>query len=478
MALILRDSDTQEQIETTNIEYSDTFENEATTADIELLSDTQSQNLSQDQQVEIYNTASDNIEFTGIVKDLPENYGVNEITVKQNYRELIELDANGRIFYNEDSGAVLRKLITEDIESRGSELLYDGSSTTNIATTAPVGELANFKQIRPEEFGTDLYFVGFPKQETTETVYTVTLDSLSFTGEELQEIETRLIINNLSNIFDIQVQYVDDSNKNYVWELGKIDGEVSENLSVAKAENKTTANTLDPDTNANKLRFIISVDGKLVESRALLIDSIVAKSIDIIDRSTSFDTINIPNSGRDITRKFNRSVSEAVYNILTEEPRNLRVEGGSVFRIEKGGTEADLELIEGVSPVIGWTKDSNPDRVINKITVEGSNDVYVQNKSQTSIDEYGVKSAKVRDFSITNQNEAEQKTRQILEDNAWKDTILSFYIAKTQEVSDLQVGQNVYINFDSIDNQFVLIEINKESSGWVELKFEAESRRL
>lgn len=462
------------------VDFAQNFNNESTLATIIILDNTEESKIGYDEKVEIVNSNND-IEFTGLIKNIDKSSENIELTAQEQYAELIEMEANGRIAYNEDSGDFIKKLITEDVSSEGRKLIQDGDTLTDVSSTAPVFELANFRDLRPEIYGTDLIFLGFPKEETDQGEYTITYDNITPHGDEFTRLETRILANN-SGVFNLYAQYIDDSGTNYIWELGNIDGVNNIELQFEEASQELVSGALDPDNTANynKLRLIIEVNGKMIESRAIAIDGIIGKAISIENRDHNFNSIDITSTNRNITRRFTSSVSEAIYNILSEEPRTLIIdENNNVTLKTKGETDAPLEIIEGETPVINWDVNKNTDKIRNRIIVEGDNDILVEKKSLSSIQTFGfTKTKKIRDLSIQNESDARDRAEQELADLSFEDAKIIIEMPDTTELNNSETGDKIYINYKDINNTFIINEIEKTSDGWTKIKIDAESINL
>lgn len=469
----------QREIETiTTVNFSQNFDNSSTIATLELYDETELDKVDNDTIIEIENE-NNNIEFIGKVKTInTENDGLIEIKLEEQYTELLDYDSNGRIFYEFDSGNAIESLIEEDIRSRGSAIINNGSTLTDYTSNLPVFELTNFSSLRPENYGTNLIFGGFPREETSQTTYQITIDNITPQGDEFNSLELNLLINNLSGVFDVTAQFIDSKNNNYVWQIGAIDGVNQINLPFAKAQNINVSDGLDPtdNNNQNKLRVLISVKGELVESRAIGIDAVIGTSVDIINRNHKFNSIDIPESGRTIQRRFTNTISEAIFSILEEENKKIQInEDNNVTIKEEGGNTTPLEITED-RPIVSFDRSTYSDAIKNEIIVEGDGDVYVSEKSNQSIDTFNFKKTlKVRDTSIKTKKNAIEKARRLLSKHAFKDTQFIVEMPETEEVRNTEVGDEIYVDFNAITNNFVVEEISKQSNGWTEIIIDAES---
>lgn len=465
-----------------DVSFARNFRNEATEATVELFSREEAQSLNLNETIEIRNREGDRV-FIGNVKTTPtgDTQRTYTIKAKQRYVEAFEFHSNNRVFYQEDSGTVMRKLITEDIESRGKELALTCDSLDMIESDAPVVELGEFSTIRPEDYGDDIIFIGYPKNIADDNKYHATFPDIEFKGDELQRLEMRLILNNISGVMDITVQYVDDDNTNYVWELGdSVDGVKELELRVDEARDIDIDKGLDPESNPNTLRIVTEIQGEPVESRAIGIDSIKTASVDVVSRPHGFNSVNIPDTGRPITRRFTESVSEAIYAILEEEKGKLIVdEEDNVQYREAGERDAELEIIKGETPVVSLDVDTDVTRIRNHIVVQGEEDLVVSKESDASRRFFDqTKTYKRRDESIKRETDAIDKANELLNELAFRDTEITVVMPNTGVFEKARTGDNVRVEWDNIQNEFILDEIQDSTDEFIELTLVAESHRF
>lgn len=483
MSYIVHITDADETLDSVvSVNFEQSYENESTIADIVALSpDEVNQKIGNDENIEIEKQSNGNIEFIGKIKEINKSDDQVELSAEEEYTQLHQMESNGRVFYKTDSGDAIESLITQDINSKGKRIIDNSSNLTDKSSNAPVFELGDFSNLQPHEYGTNLLFAGFPVDSTPDTTYNLTYSNITPNGEEFTEFETRMIINNLSGVFSIYAQYIDSNQKNYVWDLGSIDGVTNIVLNVEEAQDLTIDGTLDStdSTNTNKFRFIFQINGQLVEDRAIGIDALLGKSVEIVNRPHDYNTVNIPQSGRTITRKFTNTVASSVYKILEEEEKKLLVDSNkNVIIKEKGENTADLEITED-TPIINFEVNTNSDEIRNKITVEGSGGVFVEETAPSSIQQFGfTKTKKIRDKSIKHEKNAREKAITQLEKLAFKDTKIIVELPNVDELSGTSVGDKILINYENIDNYFTIQSIEKTDTGFTKLVIDAETVRF
>ena len=476
MVTTLKFKDTGETIQNiTNIRYKNTFENKSTLAEFKTPDYTLKDKLNNNRIIEIYK--DNNIDFIGKVKNIESDSQLT-VTLEEQYTELLDFDTHGKIFYERDSGEAIQELISKDIESKGIEIINDGSSLTDVTGTPPIFELADFVELKPEKLGTNLIFCGFPKDTTSQTNYTVTIDNINTKGDIFTYFDLNLITNNKSGSFTIKVQYIDKNNKNYLWDLGEIDGINEYKLARDKAKPQRTKGDLDPslNTNTNKMRLIITVKGKLIEDRAIAIDGIKSKSVDIINRENTFNNVTIPNSGRNIIRKFTNTVSEAVYKILEEENKKIIIDENNNLTVKQKGETSSNLIIDDNTPILEFDTEQDTNNIYNRIIVEGDGDVYAEQESKQSIDYFGfTNTKKIRDTSIKTKKNALEKASKQLEKYSFKDVKIFVETPPLKVAQNTKTGDEIQINLNGINDTFIVKEIEKQNNGKIKFTIDAES---
>lgn len=478
MSYTVQDRSTGTQYESViDIAFNKTYSNRATIADVTFASRQEASGLNLEQEIEILDS-SGNREFLGIVKNKPENFATNDtytIKLEQAYSKLLDFDVNNRTFYQVDSGQVIDSLITEEVDQRGADLVYAGDQTADVTSDATYVELCNFKQIRPESYGTDMLFIGFDSSSSSNQYDTI-IDNITYSGEIIQQIDIHMIANNLGDLFDYTIQYVDANNKNHVWTNDSFDGSGFLHLNLEDARDKEIQGGLDPSVDTEKILIRVELSGTPIEIRAIAIDAIITNSIDVNNRDHGFDAVNVPNSGRDLIRNFTETASEGIYNILQEENKKLIIsEENTVEIVEEGEQSSELE-IDDDTPVIDIDIDTNPDNIINKVIVEGQGDVYTKAEDRGSQSFYGfTKTRRVRDQSLVRGKEAREKADEILRKNAWTDTEITVKVPPLNSLQNTNVGDSIDFTRGSVNTTMIIKEITKSDNDLVKIRMETES---
>lgn len=456
----------------TEVSFSRNDKNSSRKAEITVFGD-ERDDLSLNDVLILENNGSE--EFIGQIKKIPSE-PKNSIKLVENFDDLFSLNGEGRIFYNKSSDTVITKLINETVDTRGLNISYSGDNMTDVSSNAPEFELSNFSSVRPERYGTDMLYIGFPSSSTDSNEYNVTINNIVTDGDYFQKLYISLIANNYGDLFNFEVQYI-ESETNYIWDdIGQIDSRSFVELSLENARDKEkdwalTANS----SNNNTLRIHISLSGTPPERRAIGIDAVITNNINVTSRDSKINNINIPNSDRNITRQFNGSIGNAVQDVLDEENKILEIDQDYNVNVRKKQNTSASLIIDEDTPIITFEPDVDVDKIINKVVVEGANDIYYTDKNQASIDQFNTTNIKrVRDRSIIRMSEAEEKASQILRNNAFKDVNLTIKMPYTENLRNSQTGEIVTVNRQGINGNFILKEINDNSKTWVEVILKGE----
>jgi len=223
----------------TSVEFEKNIESQATLCIFETMQKKTVEDLDMNEEIRVENVETGDVEFRGNIKQLPSGDTKSAYTVKarQKIADAFNFPANNRIFYETDSGEVMRDLIQEDIREKGLSINNTGDDLSQVTSNAPVFELGNFPRISPQQVGDDIVFLGFPDSLVDKTRYNVTFSDIQPDGDRIQQINLRMILNNNGGVFNFKVQYISPKNENMVWDLGdRLNGVVELELSIDEAE--------------------------------------------------------------------------------------------------------------------------------------------------------------------------------------------------------------------------------------------------
>lgn len=458
-----------------DFKYERSFDVEATIAEIVFPKDGEVDNLSLNEEITI--KENNTPVFKGDISKIPteDRKGTKTIRVYGDYAKLFDFQSNGRVFFKEDSGNVMSDLINQNIEIQNRNVLFDGSSLTPVSTSGfDYVELGDFRQIHPEEFGDDSVVCGLQKDNAGS--YHLTIDNVGIKNDELLKLGTRFYINNLSGEFDLEIEYR-ENDKNFIWYLPDADGIVDIDLNPAQAS--STPQLVDQtqlSTNGT-IQFRLQ-STKLIGRRALGIDGITAISANVVNRNVPFNTIDIPTTGREITRKFNENVSEVLFELSREEQGNIITTPDGTVKLKQAfSNQSDLEITDSTD-VFDFYRDADLNAIVNRVVVEGDG-FTIARKEPNSIQFYDTTNTEsIRDPSIKNKSDAEDKATEFLRENAFVDTQLEVILPLFDYWKDVEIGDQIRVNRDGIKGDFLVRDIVKRQDSRIVLRIDAPQNRI
>lgn len=456
----------------TNVDFTRSYSTKSTTADIEMISRTEANSLSLNESLTIKDENS-TIVWGGVIVDIPVPDG-GKVTVrgKSSYENVFNFNANGRVFFREDSGDVMRKLIEEKININDTETINNATSDTDWTSDAPNFELCDFRSLKISDYGGDLLYVGLPKN--TEGTISNKLSNVSIDGDEYIQLILNLFINNPNGTYEFQIEFRDGDGQNYVWDLGAIDGkrEVKLDLSDANTEptELSTNNTIDIRT---------KIKGKTVDDVAYAIDAVRAQTGDIFTRSIPFDSVDIPKTGNKVTRRPKGNVGTTIRALSEENRGNVIVTTDNVAKYKVRQSEQSDIDINSNTPKFSYDKSKNVTEIVNRVIVEG--DGFTEALEETnSINFYDGKTntERIRDPDIKTRDDARNKARQILREKAFRSTRLDVVLPPRSFTDDIEVGDSIRVDLDEIAGNFVVQEINVDNQGRITVGIIAREDRI
>lgn len=415
--------------------------------------------------------------FEGKVTKKPSKGSNNdflELIVGDNRVELT-LEEVHRPFYDMDSGAIVTEAVNKKAEVLSRRLVTTGDeSGSEWESDIPVFEPAEFSNKRFREKGSDVIFCGW--REGTSGTY-----SAKFTGVpasaipgdgQIMRLNTRLLANNSGDQIRGEVELVDNAGNNYVWSLPRLTTEFEEYELLAE-DARTTAEIGTTATGTGVLEYRFSLNGDLSESRAVLIDYAETLPFSLTNRNTEIGTSGVQTTGRTITRRWDASIMELLNELTTEEGFTSYVDGNKELNFEPAGQTSATKAIDHAStPVVGADIDRDYDRIVNKLTVQGSGGIQVTVRDKGSIQFYGIspREDQIVDKEIQTQREARERGESVLDDKAWHDTAMTFEVAD-QSFSEVRVGQAIEITWppEDIDGSYIVSSTEVEDSGIVKI---------
>jgi hypothetical protein len=375
------------------------------------------------------------------------------------------------VFYDKDDGEIIRAAVTEQAEGLGRVVVHEGDDLTGWTADTPYFELAGLETKQIHERGSDLLFLGIPQGATGSYEATFSnVPSYAIPGDgQVLRLLTRLLVNDPGNQITGEIELRDNAGNQYVW------GVEYRGTGFNEYELKAEEAEADGEVGSNgTLEYRFEVSGELTDNVGIVIDHASTFPYDTTSRGGSdISANNVENTGRRITRRFDKSALELIQDLQTENGYTSWIDSNDDLHFEQaGGSGPNLEIVRGTTAVTKADFNTKYDTVKNKVTVQGAGDVQRTLRDPGSIAFYGVapRSEPLVDEAIQTNAEAEDRGRGYLEENAWNDTVATFEIANTQ-FQRLGKGDAVYVKWppQNLDGDFVVKQKSVDKSGIVTL---------
>lgn len=394
--------------------------------------------------------------------------GTLEIEAMDTRYELKNLDVH-RVFYDMDSGNIVKSAVTESAEGLGRVNIHVGSDLTNWSGDTPYFELANLSTKQIHEKGSDLIFLGIPQGATGSYKATFSgVPSAAIPGDgQVLRLVTRVLVNDPGSQITGQIELRDNAGNQYVWDVEY------RGTGFNKYELKAEEAETDGEVGTNgTLEYRFDLSGELSDNVGAVIDYADTFPFQLVNRSESdITTNNVETTGRTITRRVDKSALELIQDLQTEEGFTSWIDSNDDLHFTNaGGTSSSKQIVRGSSPVTKADFNTKYDTIDNKVTVQGSGDIQVTLRDPGSIAFYGVapRSEPLVDETIQTRAEAEDRGRGYLNKNAWNDTVATFTLADTA-FQQLTKGDSVYVDWppQNLSGDFVVTSIEVNSAGLV-----------
>jgi len=384
-------------------------------------------------------------------------------------REELQFTEVHRPWFDTDSGQVVRDMVNSEVQPRSPVLVHTGDDLTDWNSTIPVFELADLPAVSFQNYGTDLLFCYWG--EGASGSYSATYDGVPASAVNDAEIlwfETRYLFNNAGAFFSAEVELRDGDGNSMVWDLPVPDGTEFQTARLPLEEATTTGAEL---SGSLELEYRIDIEGSLPEARAGVIDYGRTRPFGTSSRNTGVSTANVQTTDRDITRRFDASIFEAIAQLAVEDGAVSFVdEADDVHYEPSGDTGAPESITYSSTRVVKVEPNRDATGITNKVVVQGANDLQIPLKSSASISFYGV-SARERPL-VNKETQNKQELRDYgegyLDEEAWNDTDVTFTIADSA-YEDVQVGQSIFVDWtpEDLNGFFTVSEVRTDSAGRV-----------
>jgi len=408
-------------------------------------------------------------QWSGEIIGKPSNQQMRNLTLTIEAETLAGQAEHGKVnrpFIELSRAEILRRAINKEIENyTTSRKISFADDTSNWSSESDIFELTNDSS-GINNFGRDTIFVGILEGESGS--YEVTFDNVpseAAPGRRIYEFETRMVVNNRGNVFDVYVELVDGDGIGYEWEI-PIRGIATWRTYQFDVEDAkiTTGNT--PHT----LRYRFEVQGTLPEHRAAAIDMARATPFTVNDRNTAL-TYVIDDTDDQITRTVNESILSLADSLAIEAGATVFADENNRLIFESAGDEGALYEIRDDSgtQVVDVTVDRDFD-VTNVVTIQGRDDLQATYEDTASVEFYNEqapRSEPINDGSLRTREQLAARARGYLNDNAWQDSAITFVLAGSVW-RNVQVGQSVLIDWpkEDISGTFAIDKTSRTTEGY------------
>jgi len=422
-------------------------------------------------------------DYKGYVVGKPTKAGASRVELEINAvdkRAELKHQRVNRVFYQMDTGAIIREVVNEKLspynltdDSRGN-FVFRGEETNDWNTDIPRFSLADIALLTLENVGNNFLFLGWPSGTGNESPYKATYtdvpnDTIPGDGQ-VDTLFTRLAVNNKGGVFSLEIDLRDSSGNNYIWnpelpETGFVQFEL-------KAENAVTeasiGDALDTD---ERLEYRFAVDGQLPGSRAVGIDYASVIPFGTVNRSTDLSPSGVEDTSNIITRRIERSAYEMIKEFAIEDGNISYVDTDDILYYEQSGQQQQPLTIDfNSTSVVDATFDRDYQDVVNRVTVQGDDDIRVTVEDTASVDFYGIASREepIIDKEIQTEEEAINRGNGYLSSNAWDDEAIEFVIADS-DYSDLTLGEDITVNWppENVTGTYVVSNVETDRDGLV-----------
>ena len=343
-----------------------------------------------------------------------------------------------RVFYNMDSGAIVRDLVERRATALDARTIHQGDVLDGWRSDAPRFSLCNITSRQLNDFGSDLLFVGFPAD--TEGSFAATYSDLEagdVPGDgQLLSLASRLLVNDPGDHISVTVELCDTAGNSYVWR------DIDTRTSFSTVELLAEEADADGDLPPGSFAYRFDLTGKLSDDIGIAIDHAAATPFALDGRDTEMTTNNVQDTGRTITRRTERGALELLQDLETEDGYTSYTDADNDLHYEPTGEGSQLSIVRGETRVTSASFPTDYDSIDNAVVVKGANEVQVSRRDPASIEYYGLseRTEPIVDREIQTESEAGDRASGYLDEHAWTDTVATFEIgdARFQGVRESQ----------------------------------------
>lgn len=397
-----------------------------------------------------------------------------ELTVADNRVVLRYIEVH-RPFYQMDSGEIIRQAVETEANVRSPTTIHRGDDISDWSSETPEFELLDSDEKRVHEHGSDCVFAGWPGDASGE--YVVSFDNVpssAIPGDgQIIRLTTRMLVNNRGDQIECEVDLRDNAGNNYIWTPERLDTNFRE-YTFAAEDAVETADIGNENSSNGTLEYRFRLKGKLPEPRAVAIDMAETLPFVTSSRNAEVSVNNVQTTGHTITRRFDENVMQMLKTLGDEDGFHSWVDEDEDLHYEPaGGRTANLTITDS-TPVTDYEFDRDYDRIVNKVTVQGANDIQVTAVDNASIEFYGIseREEQIVDRELQTEQEADRRAREYLEEEAWHDTAIKFEVADS-DYSAVNIGEAMRVQWspEGVDKIFNISKTEVSDRGYVTLHF-------
>lgn len=282
-----------------------------------------------------------------------------------------------------------------------------------------------------------------------------------------------MLVNNRGDQIEAEVDLRDYAGNNYIWTPERLDTNFRE-YTFSAEDAVSHADIGSKNTNSGSLQYRFRLKGTLPEPRAVAIDMAQTLPFALKTRTQDLTVANVQDVGHTITRRFDENVLNILKTFVMEEGMASWVDANDDLHFEPaGGSGASQSIDYGTTPVTSTSFSRDYDRIVNKVTVQGSGQVQVTAVDESSAKFYGLseREKQLVDRSIQTEVEATRRAKGFLQDHAWEDGAMSFEIADGS-FEDVRVGEAIPIKWDpeDVNNAFIVTAVETDADGYVTIE--------
>jgi hypothetical protein len=386
-------------------------------------------------------------------------------------RILLQNEPVNRVWYETDTGQMIRDAVGKRAEPQTRNLLFDGSSTTDwTASGTDDFRLAELNNLQLNEYGSNALFIGMSEGSSGSfSVKYTGVDTTLVKHNTLLKFDSRLTVNNLGQFFSCTVELTDDSSNSYLWDVDLLPAVATETYELEVEDAKSDGAQL---SNPGNIEYRFTIKGDLPEPRGIVIDHARTQQVRLEDRQTNITTNNVAGTQRTTTRRFNGSVGKMIQALGKEDEFRSYIDSSDdLHYVPRDDTQANLRIDDASTLVTGYDINRDYQAVKNRTVVQGRGEIQVTAEDNASQDKHslGAQTQRVTDKGITNVDDAIKRAEG--EQESWDNGLIKWTIGDS-DYNDLTVGDEIDVKWspEDIDATHRVKSVGADADGFVEVE--------